>query len=87
MAQTTSKEFTVVGISKHNGEYKVRYAKGLNRKAVLERNGHTDVQLFQMPFSGYKNDAVDCLLNYIDQLPEAAQAVVRNEAAEFGFIL
>ena len=85
MANVTSKEFSVVGVSLHEGEYKVRYANKLNRKAVLERNGHTNVQLFEMPFAGLKEDAVDALLNVLDQVAPEARECVLSEAREFGF--
>ena len=83
----TNKEFTVVGVSLHNGEYKVRYANSLKRRAVLERNAHTNVQLFEMPFAGMKEDAVDALLNVLEQVAEAARECVLQEAREMGFRL
>ena len=85
MAKVTNKEFTVVGVSLHEGEYKVRYANSLKRQAVLERNAHTEVQLFEMPFAGRKEDAVDALLNMIERVSVAARECVLQEARELGF--
>ena len=87
MANVTSKEFTVVGVSFHNGEFKVRYANSLKRAGVLARNGHTNVQLFEMPFPGMKEDAVDALLNVLPQVAEAARECVLTEARELGFVV
>ena len=83
----TNKEFTVVGVSLHDGEYKVRYANSLKRRAVLERNEHTNVQLFEMPFAGMKEDAVHYLLDVLEQVNEAARDAVVVEAREMGFRL
>ena len=83
----TNKEFTVVGVSCHEGAYKIRYANSLKRRAVLERNEHTEVQLFEMPFAGMKEDAVHYLLDVLDQVNEAARDAVLQEAREIGFRL
>lgn len=84
----TEKEFTVVGVSEQAGVFKVRYANSLKRSAVLARNGHTNIFLFEMPFQGRKEDAVDALLDVIEgehTMPAAAVEAVLAEAREFGF--
>lgn len=86
MSNITSKAFTVVGVSLHNGIYKVRYANSVKRGTVLERNGHTAVQLFEMPFPGTKEDAVDALLGMRHCIDDAALNCVEIEAREMGFV-
>ena len=84
----TEKEFTVVGVSEQDGVFKVRYANSVKRGAVLARNGHTNIFLFEMPFAGLKEDAVDALLNIVTgehTMPAAAVEAVYAEAREFGF--
>ena len=83
----TDKTFTVVGVSKLDGVFKVRYANSVKRGAVLAKNGHTDIVLVEMPFEGRKEDAVDCLLNVLAELPAEAQEAVLVEAREFGFVV
>lgn len=45
------KTWTVVGTSIRKGEKKIRFANGkaAARRAVLEKDGHTDVNLFDLP--------------------------------------
>lgn len=87
MSNITSKAFTVVGVSLHNGAYKVRYANSTKRAAVLERNGHTGIKLFEMPFPGTKEDAVDVLLGMLDGIAAEAITCIKLEALEMGFVL
>ena len=54
-----SKSFTVAGTSVLNGKEKVRFANDLAvRVKVLARNGHTDVDLIQLPTEMDKEQAV-----------------------------
>jgi hypothetical protein len=78
-------EFTVVGVSTLNGITKVRYANSLARAKVLTKNGHSDVVFFEMPFSGHKEDAVDCILSFLNTLQPNAQTAVLQEAKALGF--
>lgn len=86
-----SKEFKVVGVSFYKGEYKVRYANSVSRAGVLERNGHTDVQLYELELAGHKMDAVDALLDVLDsgehEFVPAAVKAIRDEARELGFVI
>ena len=41
--------FKVAGVSTHNGEVKVRFANDMTRVKVLDKNGHTDVELRDLP--------------------------------------
>ena len=42
------KTFKVAGVSLLNGKYKVRYANNKSRAKVLEKNGHTNVELVEL---------------------------------------
>jgi len=44
-----SNTFTVAGVSKQNGEFKVRYANDIMRVKVLEKNRHTAIDLIELP--------------------------------------
>ena len=41
----TDKTFTVAGVSKHKGEYKVRFANDIMRIKNLDKAGHEDIRL------------------------------------------
>lgn len=55
----SNKTFTVAGRSVLNGVAKVRFANGKSaaRAKVLARNGHTDIQLFDLPEAMSKDAA------------------------------
>ena len=54
-----SKSFTVAGTSVLNGKEKVRFANDIaTRVKVLARNGHTDVDLIELPQEMDKEMAV-----------------------------
>jgi len=54
-----SKSFTVAGTSVLNGKEKVRFANDIaTRVKVLARNGHTDVDLIELPTEMDKEMAV-----------------------------
>lgn len=73
-----SKTFGVAGVSKHNGEVKVRFAQDMNRVKVLERNGHTDVQLFLLPTPMTKEDALLWLVENFDSANTEQYLAIRN---------
>lgn len=91
MAKTTAKEYSVVGVSFYRGAWAVRYANSAGRQAVLLRNGHTDVHMYILEVPGHKMDAIDAMLDVLDEgdhgLPEGAVAAIQNEARELGFVL
>ena len=59
----TDKTFSVAGISKHNGEYKVRFANDFaTRIKALMKNGHEDIRLAQLDEPKTKTEAVKELL-------------------------
>lgn len=45
----SDKTFAVAGWSILNGVLKQRFAKDLDRVKVLQRNGHTDIELWELP--------------------------------------
>jgi hypothetical protein len=53
----TDKLFTVVGTSTLEGETKVRFANDVMRVKVLEKHGHTDVNLIELESPMTKLDA------------------------------
>jgi hypothetical protein len=78
----TSKTFSVVGITVHNGEAKVRFANDLIRRVKqFSKGGATRCDFVELPSEMTKVDA----LNYMLTLPEFAspadQATI-NEALE-----
>ena len=53
--------FKVAGISRLNGQVKVRFANDMTRVKVLAKNGHTDVELFEMPKAMTKSEVIGFL--------------------------
>ena len=46
---STEKKFAVAGVSTLNGKTKVRFANDTMRIKILGKNGHTDVDLVDLP--------------------------------------
>ena len=46
---STEKKFAVAGVSTHEGKTKVRFANDTMRVKILGKNGHSDVQLVDLP--------------------------------------
>lgn len=80
----TVKTFKVAGVSVLNGKYKVRYANSKSRARVLEKNGHTNVELVVLKEALPKEDIIDQLLNHTFKTAEANEAI-KLEAKELGF--
>lgn len=72
----TDKLFTVVGVSKHKGEYKVRFANDAMRVKVLDKHGHTDIRLEPTPKAMSKLAAVEFLKTHDSFQDTAAQAAI-----------
>jgi hypothetical protein len=69
------KLFTVAGTSNLNGAVKFRFANDLkSRVKILERNGHTDIMLFELPRAMTKAEAIAHI--------EALDAPVEDTAVE-----
>ena len=85
-----SKFFKFAGVSKLNGEFKVRYANDAARAKVLTRNGHSDVFFIELEQPEHKMDCVDALLDVIENehpLSDDAVNAIREEAKLLGFVL
>ena len=54
--------FTHAGVSKLDGEFKVRFANDAMRTKVLIKNGHTDIDIIELKTPMSKEDAVAYLL-------------------------
>jgi 3-dehydroquinate synthase class II len=73
------KVFAVAGVSTLDGVAKARFAKDLGRVKVLEKNGHTDVRLIELPKAMDKDAAVAFLAAHADFQDAAAQAALKGE--------
>lgn len=78
----TDKQYTVVGISKLNGEYKVRFANDTLRVKVLEKNGHEDVRLCELDGPMTKYEAVRQIAGMAEFADAAAQSVIQEYLTE-----
>ena len=76
---STSKLFTVVGVSTLNGVCKVRFANDPTRVKVLAHNGHTDIVMIQLDEPSTKLDAA----LFIQELEEFANPVAQQTIADF----
>lgn len=74
--------YTFVGVTTNKGVQRVCYANSMGRVKVLERNGHTGVQLVPMPYEGEREDAVNHLLG-LEQFKGIP--CVLDEARNLGF--
>ena len=54
--------FTFAGVSTLAGEVKVRFANDLMRVKVLAKNGHTDINLIELPNAMTKEEAIAHLI-------------------------
>ena len=72
----TDKTFKVAGISKLDGEYKVRFANDLMRIKVLAKHGHEDIRLAELDTAVTKLEAAKQILVLEDFADAAAQAVI-----------
>ena len=72
----TDKLFSVAGISKLNGEYKVRFANDIMRIKVLAKHGHEDIRLADLEGEFTKLDAARAILALEDFEDATAQATI-----------
>ena len=59
----TDKRFAVAGTSTHEGETKLRFANDMLRTKILKKNGHTDINLVELPSEMTKAEAIQYLKN------------------------
>ena len=72
----TDKTFSVAGISKLNGNYKVRFANDVMRIKVLAKSGHEDIRLADLEGEFTKLDAARAILSMEDFADATAQATI-----------
>lgn len=78
----TDKVFNIVGVSKLNGEYKVRFATDIMRIKVLAKHGHEDIRLAELDTAVSKYEAVE-QLKALDEFQDvAAQAAIAEYLEE-----
>lgn len=73
------KLFAVAGVSKLDGVVKARFAKDMGRVKVLEKNGHTDVRLIELPKAMDKAAAVAFLMAHASFQDAVAKAALAGE--------
>ena len=80
----TNKTYTVAGTSASNGKTKVRFAQDyVSRFKILNKNGHTDIELMELGSAMSKADICKMLMGHDKFQSEAQQSaisefVVRN---------
>ena len=78
-----SKSFTHAGVSKLDGEFKVRFANDSMRTKVLIKNGHTDIDIIELKVPMSKEDAVAYLLSIdFDNGNTAVRAALETEVTK-----
>jgi len=75
----TDKQFQVVGISKREGEYKVRFANDIMRIKVLSKGGHEDIRLAELDAPLSKMEAVVAM----SKLDEFQDVIAQATIAEY----
>jgi hypothetical protein len=78
----TDKLFTVAGISKLNGEYKVRFANDMMRIKVLAKSGHEDIRLADLEGAYSKIEAAKIILGLEDFSDALAQSTITEYIEE-----
>jgi hypothetical protein len=61
MKMSTDKKFAVAGVSTLEGKTKLRFANDTMRIKILAKNGHTGVELVELPVEMTKAEAVQHL--------------------------
>jgi len=72
----TDKTFSVAGISKLNGSYKIRFANDIMRIKVLAKSGHEDIRLADLEGEFSKLEAARMILGMEDFADATAQATI-----------
>lgn len=57
----TTKLFKVAGVSTLNGNTKIRFANDTMRIKILQKNGHEDIDIIELPEPMTKHDAINWL--------------------------
>jgi hypothetical protein len=74
----TDKLFTVIGTSSLDGVTKVRFANDVMRTKVLQKHGHTDIVLVELPEPMTKLAAVQAIQDDEAFASAAAQAAIAD---------
>ena len=74
----TDKVYTVAGVSKLDGEYKVRFANDVMRIKVLAKHGHEDITLVELPRAMSKLEAAQFIQSVDEMSGVAAQAAIAD---------
>ncbi len=74
----TDKLYTVVGTSKLDGVTKVRFANDVLRTKVLQKHGHEDITLVELPEAMTKLEAVKAIQSDEAFASAAAQAAIAD---------
>ena len=78
----TNKTFTVAGVSKLNGDYKVRFANDIMRIKNLAKSGHEDIRLADLESAMTKLEAVKTIASMDEFQDAAAQSVIAEYLEE-----
>jgi len=77
--------YSHAGVSKLNGEFKVRFANDMMRVKVLAKNGHKDIDIIELKNPMTKEDAVAFLLKIdFDNGNKAVRAALEAAADKRG---
>ena len=94
---STDKKFAVAGVSTLEGKTKLRFANDTMRIKILAKNGHTNVELVELPVEmtkgeavqhlksvefGKGNAAVEAAIAYAEKKNPAPQAAVKAPVAK-----
>jgi hypothetical protein len=98
LKMATDKKFAVAGVSTLAGKTKIRFANDVMRIKILAKNGHSDVELVELPTEmtkaeivqhlksvgfGQGNPAVEAALAYVEKKnPAPAAQATAVKAAE-----
>jgi len=73
----TDKRFAVTGVSTQGGETKIRFANDMLRTKILTKNGHTNIDLIDLPREMTKAEIAQYLFetDYAKGRPEVVEAI------------
>jgi hypothetical protein len=78
----TDKTFKVFGVSKLDGEYKVRFANDIMRIKVLAKHGHEDIRLAEVDEALSKYEGIKAIQSMEDFQDAAAQSAIAEYLEE-----
>ena len=73
----TQKTFSVAGVSTHRDGTKIRFANDSMRVKILKKNGHTDIDLKDLPREMTKAEIAEYLfdIDFADGRPAVVEAI------------